>query len=111
MPKFNFVLQLDDDEKDQLQEACDTKVFSAAVKAHESRVKDGVKELSALLRSQVTQDQLESAQQELPRLREMVTALSESDERETALAALERADSTLSDIQRAVAAAHPNADS
>lgn len=108
MPKFNFVLQLDDDEKEELQGACDTKVFSAAIKAHDANVKDEIKALSSLQKQQVTQEQLELAQLAVPKIQELMGSLSDSEAKSEALDALRRAEGTLTEIQQAVASASPN---
>lgn len=101
MPKFDFVLQLDDHEKEQLRGACDTKTFSAAIKAHETAAKDETKGLSALLRDKVSSAQLDTAQTALPLLRELMESLIDSEEKNHALEELSHAEKTLEAISTA----------
>lgn len=101
MPNFDIVLRLDEDEKEQLSGACDAKTFTAAVKAHEARMKEHSKTMSLLLRDKLTADDLKKSQTTLPALRELVEQLSESEAKANALEQIVQAEETLAAISEA----------
>ena len=109
MPKFNFVLVLDDDEKALLNEASAVKVYSAAVKSHEAQLKNALKSVTKLVGGQFTMDDLAEVQRAIPQARQMAEALADSDEKQLALEQLDTANQALSEVRQAVESAHPGA--
>lgn len=108
MPQFTFVLKLNDDEKASVEGASNPKVYSAAVKAHEARIKELVKAMTPLMRDEVNEEQLGDAQRALPELREMLDTLADSDEKDEAMEAVQQAEGTLDELQRALSAHNAN---
>lgn len=103
MPNFQVVLQLDDDEKEKLAAAADSRTFTTALKAHGEQMRTSSKQVSFLTKGNVSSDDLEAARDALSEQRSLLEPLADSEAKSIAVDALDVASATVDEIARAVA--------
>lgn len=107
MADFQFVVSLDADETEKLADAANAKTFAAAAKEHERALRETPSLLTKLSKGTVTSGELEEARKSVDRQRELLRVLTDSEQKDEALSALETADETLREIVEAVANHRP----